>query len=163
MGWRWDTHPQHTQPDAPSKGLETGQLEGDRRLSPQMAVLLRASLSFVPGIQPFTSFLVRKGGGEQGAWVGTRQDGERKETLKKGKLGQEALNHHGAGIRQEQEASICHPRIRQGQGRRNSEQQTGKGRCGRWVTRLSLTVSFGQFRFMSKSSLSQAQRGSMTN
>ena len=109
------------------------------------------------------SFLVRKGEGGAGSMGRYKQEGERKQTLKKGKLGQAALNHHGAGVKQEQEASIRHPRIRQGQGRRNREEQTGKGRCGRWVTRFSLTVSFGQFRFMSTSSLSQTQRGSMTN
>lgn len=38
VGWRWDTHPAAQPPDVPSKGLETGQLEGDRRLSPQMAL-----------------------------------------------------------------------------------------------------------------------------
>lgn len=77
--------PRHTPLDVPSKGLETGQLEGTegsahRWPCPPEGFLVICSwhpaLHVLPG---------QEGRGrEQGAWGGTRQEGERKRTLKKG-------------------------------------------------------------------------------
>ena len=69
------------------------------------------------------SFLVRKGEGGAGSMGRYKQEGERKQTLKKGKLGQAALNHHG----QESDRSRRLLFIIPGSGR-GKEEGTGKSR-----------------------------------